>query len=441
MPEHLLQAQLAGYTKRTLDPDELLAVDRHLASCDMCHERLTRMLPAVTKAAISPSFEPGEGRFHLDYDQHLAPYVDGKADDIDREIVDSHVALCSKCATDLRDLLAFKNQPVRGIAGGARASSGWTQWLPPLRPNPAWAMAAVVAVFITATAVFLWTRSPSTQRVAEFEPPLAYDKPTEVPVKPQPSPPSTEQTVQKSSPSNHSLENGAALPARDEPLIALNDAGGQVVMNQSGRLEGLEELPPDLRESVERALAARQLRASPALTEWTTGAANLRGTLEQQSTFAPLEPTDVVIETDRPTFRWRALEAASHYIVAVYDSKLRQVGSSGPVNGTEWTIPNPLARGVIYSWQISALKGDTTIVSPKPPLPEARFKILDQPAVDMLAKLKQSVGSSHLAMGVFYWKHGLIEKSEREFQALLKANPKSTAVAKLLASIRSIRRR
>jgi len=34
-----------------------------------------------------------------------------------------------------------------------------------------------------------------------------------------------------------------------------------------------------------------------------------------------------------------------------------------------------------------------------------------------------------------------MEKSEREFQALLKANPKSTAVAKLLASIRSISRR
>jgi hypothetical protein len=410
MSEHLSQAQLAGYTTRTLDAHELLAVDRHLASCDACHGRL----PAVTKAAISPSFEPGEGRFHLDYEQHLAPYVDGKADDIDREIVDSHVALCSKCAADLKDLLAFKQEPVSAIA---RTPSGWLpQW--PLLQNPAWAMAAVAAVFIVATAVFLWTRSPSSQRVAEVEPPVS-DKPTQVPEQ-QPSP--------------------VPMPAHEEPLIALNDAGGQVVVNQRGDLEGLEELPADLRESVERALTARQLRASPALTEWTTGAANLRGTLEQQSTFVPLEPTDVVIETDRPTFRWRPLDAASHYIVTVFDSKLRQVGSSGPVTGTEWTIPNPLTRGVIYSWQITALKGDTTIVSPKPPLPEARFKILDQAAVDTLAKLKQSAGRSHLAMGVFYWKHGLIDKSEREFQALLRANPKSTVVAKLLASIRSISR-
>jgi len=39
-------------------------------------------------------------------------------------------------------------------------------------------------------------------------------------------------------------------------------------------------------------------------------------------------------------------------------------------------------------------------------------------------------------MGVFYWKHGLIEKAAREFRALAKANPNSTAVKELLASIR-----
>jgi hypothetical protein len=73
-------------------------------------------------------------------------------------------------------------------------------------------------------------------------------------------------------------------------------------------------------------------------------------------------------------------------------------------------------------------------------LREARFRILDQRALAALAKLKESAGSSHLVMGVFYWKHGLLEESEREFQALAQANPNSTAVAELLASIRSIRR-
>jgi hypothetical protein len=206
-------------------------------------------------------------------------------------------------------------------------------------------------------------------------------------------------------------------------------------------LEGFDSLPPDLKENVERALATRRLRDSPALAGWSTGAGILRSELEEQNTFAPLAPMDVVIETDRPKFRWQALAGARSYIVTIHDAKFREVGSSGPIVGTEWTATNSLERGGTYSWQVSALKDGKTIVSPKPPLPEARFRVLDKGAVVALAKLKKSAGSSHLVMGVFYWKHGLIEESEREFQALAKANPHSTAAAELLASIRSTHRR
>ena len=104
-------------------------------------------------------------------------------------------------------------------------------------------------------------------------------------------------------------------------------------------------------------------------------------------------------------------------------------------------MPNSLARGVTYSWQISASKDGETVVSPKPPLPQARFRILDQAAVLALANLKRSAGSSHLAMGVFYWKHGLIEDAEREFQALAAANPNSNVARELLKSVRALRRR
>jgi len=289
-------------------------------------------------------------------------------------------------------------------------------------------------------AVVLWTKYPASRRNEQAESGApASDKQNPE----QRSPSSTEQTAEKNSTANQPEENEAALPAPppEKPLLVLNDAGGHVVVNQRGRLEGLHELPPDLRESVEQILATRTLRASPALTGWSTGAGDLRSELETQSTFAPLGPTDVVLETDRPTFHWRALGAANSYTVTVFDARLRQVATSGPVTGTEWTTANPLARGVTYSWQISAMKDGKRVVSPKPPLPEARFRILEQSTVVALARLKQSVGSSHLAMGVFYWKHGLLEDSEREFQALTKANPNSAVVKELLASIRFLRHR
>ena len=437
--EHLSQTQLARYSERTLEPHEMLAVDSHLASCDECHARLLRMLPEDARLAFNRAFE-SDGRFHLDYEQHLEPYVDGKASDIDREIVASHVAVCSQCAAELEDLLEFKQQPVAAITEAADISLGWKRWLPQLSlpSSHAWATAVVVFAAIgLAGAVVLWTRYPLSgpAHLTVSVPPESERSPVVETAQPSPAP--TVHTAEKSEGSPQ--PKGAGSPP-EQPLLALNDAGGQLVINNSGRLEGLEELPPDLRETIERVLVTRQFNASPGLTGWTTEINSLRGTFEQQTTFCPSSPTNVVIETNQPTFRWRPLEAAQHYVVTIYDDKFRKVSTSEPVSGTEWTIPNSLARGITYSWQISALKDGETVVSPKPPMPQARFRVLDQRARATLEKLKRSAGRSHLALGVFYWKHGLIDESEREFQALAAANPDSTAITELLASIRSIRR-
>ena len=423
MSEHLSQTQLAAYIERALHPGALLAIDNHLASCDVCHERLRGM---IVPGAVKPADSSG-GPFHLDYDQHLEPYVDGRVDDNDREIVDSHVALCSKCATDLRDLLAFKQQqPVPAIAGESRVTSAKrNQWLPQwaLLSNPAWATAvAVMAVFVLGLPVLWWTTQPTSPSFETMSPEQRRAQGTG-----QPSP-ATSQTNP-----NH---RDVPVPPREAPLLVLNDAGTEVIVNQRGHLEGLDGLAQDLRESVEQALTTRRLGVSPALTGWSTRVENLRGVFETPSTFAPVAPTNVVVETDRPTFRWRALAAALHYVVTIYDAKLRQVRSSGPISGTEWTMPNALERGVTYSWQISAFTEGETVVSPKPPLPEARFRILDQRALAALVKLKASAGTSHLAMGVFYWKHGLLEEAEHEFQSLATANPGCAVVRELLANVR-----
>ena len=408
--EHLSETQLTRYRERSLDAQELLAVDRHLASCDLCHERLTRF-----PSGASILFESEDQPFHLDYEQHLEPYVDGTANDIDREIVDSHVAICSKCATDLEELLEFKQQqPVAAIVD---TSSRRRQWFSQLRWSPAWATAAVIAaVFGLSGAVFLWTRYPA---------PGAIQQDRTV------SPAETEHKAQNTP----SPETDSRFSLREEPLLVLNDASCQFRLYKDGHLEAPQELPADLKESIERALVTHRLGASPALKGWATGAGKLRSGFSTAGTFAPLEPVGVVIETDRPTFRWRSLQGAQHYIVTVFDAKLRQVAGSGPVTQSEWTVPNALQRGVTYSWQITAVKDGETIVSPKPPLPEARFRVLDQHAVNAMATLRLSVGTSHLAMGVFYWKHGLLADAEREFQALANANPDSSVVKQLLKDI------
>lgn len=403
-----------------MDSEELLAVDRHLASCDACHARLAEMV-AGQSYDLSIKEEP----FHLDYEQHVAPYVDGTADEIDREIIESHIALCSQCAEDIRDLQEFRKRPavpaVRDIG-----VSRWTRWKDQWQWTPRLAAAALaVAVLIpgiTAT-VLLWTSRQTPQ-----SPPQAG--PVALPTT-EPSPIYQYDGNRKPSPDPQQTR---------EPLVALNDGGRQITLDANGHSSGLEALPSDLRRTIENVLVSRKFNLPPALFNLSESAGSLRGDVETEDTIAQLAPVRVVVESDRPVFRWRALEGATEYVVTVHDAKLRLVENSGPVTGTEWSIPKALERGRIYSWQIRAIVAGKTVISPKPPVPDTLFKVLDQKSHEAIELAKRVQGNSHLTMAVLYWKHGLIEAAEREAQALVRTNPGSTFAADLLRSLRSLRR-
>jgi hypothetical protein len=177
------------------------------------------------------------------------------------------------------------------------------------------------------------------------------------------------------------------------------------------------------------------------LADLSVDPGKLRDDAIDQTTFLPLAPVGTVIESDRPTFRWRKVEDGRVYTVMIYDSRLRNIQNSGPLEGTEWTVSTPLTRGVTYTWQIRAVKDGTTLISPKPPAPEARFRVLDRATLTTLDNVRHVQGKSHLAMGVFYWNHGLMDEAQREFESLASANPQSRVAAQLLASLRSLRRR
>ena len=83
--------------------EDLLAFDRHVAQCGECRNQLTSEDPVTTLLAGLASAAAGPE--HLSYDQMTA-YVDAKSDDVDREIIESHVELCARCAAELGDLAA-----------------------------------------------------------------------------------------------------------------------------------------------------------------------------------------------------------------------------------------------------------------------------------------------------------------------------------------------
>ena len=66
-------------------------------------------------------------------------------------------------------------------------------------------------------------------------------------------------------------------------------------------------------------------------------------------------------------------------------------------------------------------------------------KVLEQEKVLPLTRFRQAAGRSHIALGVYYAREGLMDEAEREFAALAQANADSTLARSLLQSVRSLR--
>jgi hypothetical protein len=155
--------------------------------------------------------------------------------------------------------------------------------------------------------------------------------------------------------------------------------------------------------------------------------------------FAVIEPAGKVLLGDQPTFRWSKLDGATGYVVEVYDARFNPAATSPALTTASWTAP-PLARGQVYSWQVKAIKDGQEFIAPRPPAPQAKFRILDQATADEIAHARRDYASSHLLLGLLYARTGLLAEAEQEFRALQKANPDSEIARKLLASMSGARR-
>ena len=145
--------------------------------------------------------------------------------------------------------------------------------------------------------------------------------------------------------------------------------------------------------------------------------------------------------TDRPTFRWSQMEGTTGYFVEVYDSKFELVATSGQLTSNSWRVPQQLGRGGVYSWQVKAIKDGQEFNSPRPPAPQAKFRILDQAKANELAKARRAYPSSNLTMGLLYAEAGLLREAEQELLKLQKANPDSEIARSLLSQVKELRRR
>jgi hypothetical protein len=374
---------------------------------------------------------------HVDYEQ-LVRLADNTLDATEREIIDLHLRICTSCKDDLRSFLAFREQfapelevsyaPVEKEPTGE--GWGWSSWWGGLARKPVYAAAGVViGIAIVIGGVLLLKRTAENLQ--------AQHGPT-----PQVSPVSTPDNRATNVPSPPATPNELPIeePISAESAVVLNDHDRPIKVDKSGSVAGLDDVSVPIRHEIAQVLLSEKLERPAILKELGGQEGTLRGT-NNAAPFKLTSPSRTVILTDRPTLKWEKASGASSYQVYVNDPAGHQMARSAqlPLNSEGWTLPKRLKRGGIYAWTVVAVVGDKEIVSPDVSSPEMRFRILSTNSLQQLNKLKKT--RSHLALGVFYVRVGMIAEGEHEFQMLVRDNPRSQPANKLLREIQSWQRR
>lgn len=432
MLDHISEDALKKYREKSLSPAEVLAVCDHLESCLKCREKVVGTTPLddlFTAFDTELQATGDDSTPHL-LPEELADYVDGELDEADREIAESHLLFCHPCRDEVQDLRAFKASlnlfSVKEYP--AKKPLGFWQKTLLLWRASAWGMtiqAATLAIVI----FFFITTLLLKRQVANVNNALSELQ-------------QKNEELQQQLEEIPELQSQIALlqltqnplpEASSKTTESLNDHGKQIAIVQGG-LTGIEALAPEIEQLVKSALVNQRVRQSAVPKELLAKGEVLMSGNDKKNFFPLIRPRSKIIETDRPTLDWGALNGATEYVVTVYDANANPVAKSSPLATTHWTLPKALKRGVIYSWEVIAKKGNEEIMAPAPPVPPAKFKVLEQTKYEALSRAKQAY-NSHLVAGVLYAQAGLFDEAEHEFKSLVAANPNSKLAKQLLRSL------
>jgi hypothetical protein len=439
LSDHLTQSQIGDFGRHRVPAAEWLSLVDHLAVCEACRLKVEEAVDgeaaylALRSGAIDESetrLAPGE-RAHLTFEQ-MAGFIDGAIAGEDLQLVEGHLTWCEECETEVDDLRAFKDRVVPERERENQLSpvyvsteSRWHRLVAAVisfRPkSPALAFGTALATLLLAvTGWLVWQKWRAQREMMASHPVVA------------------------TAGSSQSLSNAKAVSPTAKPesatemiIARLNDGRGQVTLDREGKLSDVDALPPAYRRMIERALTNQRLERSPLLAGMRRPEITPRGEADARNgEFSVIEPVGTVTLSDRPTFRWSRLDGATGYVVEIYDEKFNLSLTSQQVIDSLWTPAQPLKRGAIYYWQVKPTKDGRTFKSPRPPAPQAKFRVLDETRANELERARRDYGSSHLTLGLLYAKAGLLDEAESEFRALLKANPDSALAQRLLKQVR-----
>jgi hypothetical protein len=444
---------------RALPVSELTSIAGHLAACPPCHEEFTQALRSRRESAplsITLAPEYWLRHDHVVYEQ-LVELADNTLNATEREMLDVHLRICDSCQEHVRSFLAVRKQIDKEtessfvpIAPDTARDSFWLDWWRGLAWKPIYATAVVlIGIALVVGAAFFLKRRAINLVANQTQPRqinIGPAKQTPTPesqavnVQPTPAPVPSEQLPRRAATPSLAVKNREPLKTVESVgvVAALNDERGKVTVDKAGNVSGLDDIPQNIRQEIGEALVAENIKASATQAELTGGPIILRGP-DNTPTFNLLSPARRVIISDRPSFEWDKLAGTNSYRVSVGDLRGHEIAKSEELSADQmtWTPPTPLKRGEIYVWEVEATVNGKKIVSPGTSAPQMKFKILPVSNARELEQLKKA--RSHLALGVFYAREGMIAEAEHEFQVLIRANPRTRVLKKLLGQIQSRR--
>jgi hypothetical protein len=190
-------------------------------------------------------------------------------------------------------------------------------------------------------------------------------------------------------------------------------------------------VPSEWSALVQQARTMRRIDPPPALRALHVERDTLRGHPAPHAS-GTFSPSDTVIETQEPTFRWPAVKNAA-YEVRIFE-KEKEIARSPVVRDNRWTLPKPLARGVTYVWQVEVQGAGVTIL-PAPPDPPALFMVLGSTEAAEIDEARRRFPGDHLLAGVLYARAGVRDRAEDEIGRWIAAHPADSVARDLLASI------
>lgn len=429
MSEHLSKETVASLLSRQLQPNELPAASQHLSRCAECRQQLSaaRNLEASTKFLahdLQGSVQADDP--HLNYEL-LEGYVDQTLPQAERQRVTGHLETCDSCAQEIEELRVLgKNlssyPQVTSVAAAAPLPQRGTvfQRFAALFGFRSVQFAALAVLLLLAALVglLLWQSKKQTHFAN-----VNTDGRTKAP--------DNSNSISNTGPENKSAPANSPDEAQREP--------GKEEKNKNG--DSNDDAAKSVYDDVVATAIARQaLVTPPALRDLNGRPVTLLGQSDPAQKFDLLSPRGVVVQSSRPTLRWRALAGVESYQIYLLNTNFDVVQKSGPLNGTSWTVNRTLDRGQTYIWQVVATKEGKEIAAPVAPARDARFKVLDSKTEQAIQRFAQANQDNHLALGIVYAHHGLLDDAADQLASAVRLNQSTELARRFLRDVRAMRR-